>query len=208
MNQPMSGYLKFFGKKYHQECSFTVTTAPAPAQSGMFFLLRTAKFRVPARSRLHFCPHVFPAPHPLAHRSMASAAYTEAWLSGPAATQFYTRTYLPPAGTAPRAVVVAVHGFAEHIGRYAHFHPRVAARGIAVFAFDQRGFGLTGQDTTGKRSKDSAYGKTSWREQMGDVAWALGHAGTAFAGVPVFLYGHSMVCVVGVSLVSGVGVLP
>ncbi|KJA28801.1 hypothetical protein HYPSUDRAFT_61643 [Hypholoma sublateritium FD-334 SS-4] len=123
---------------------------------------------------------------------MASAAYTEAWLPGPAATQFYTRTYLPPAGTAPRAVVVAVHGFAEHIGRYAHFHPRVAARGIAVFAFDQRGFGLTGLDTTGKRSRDSAYGKTSWREQMGDVAWALGHAGTAFAGVPVFLYGHSM----------------
>ena len=92
-----------------------------------------------------------------------------------------------------RLGVVAVHGFAEHIGRYAHFHPLIAARGIAVFAFDQRGFGLTGQDTTGKKSKDSAYGKTSWKEQMGDLEWALGHAKTTFAGVPLFLYGHSMV---------------
>ena len=78
---------------------------------------------------------------------MTSTVYTEAWLAGPSATQFYTRTYLPADAAPPKAVVVAVHGFAEHIGRYAHFHPLIAARGIAVFAFDQRGFGLTGQDT-------------------------------------------------------------
>ncbi|KAF8963601.1 Alpha/Beta hydrolase protein [Flammula alnicola] len=123
---------------------------------------------------------------------MASQAYTEAWLVGPSATQFYTRTYIPAPEVPTTAAVVAVHGFAEHIGRYSHFHPLIAERGIAVFAYDQRGFGLTAQDTTGKKSKGSAYGKTSWKEQMADIEWAVGHAQKAFEGVPLFLMGHSM----------------
>jgi acylglycerol lipase len=118
-------------------------------------------------------------------------APTEAWLSGPGATQFFTRTYVPT--DAPKAVVVALHGFAEHCGRFTHFHPCLAARGIAVFTYDQRGFGLTAQDTAGKKSKGSSYGKTSWREQMADIAWAVDHAHQAFPGVPLFLLGHSMV---------------
>ncbi|KAF9450096.1 alpha/beta-hydrolase [Macrolepiota fuliginosa MF-IS2] len=118
--------------------------------------------------------------------------YTEAWLQGPLKTQFYTRTYLPQADNAhPKAVIVFIHGFAEHVGRYTHFHPKIAAHGIAVFALDQRGFGLTGQDVE-KRSKGSAYGKTGWKDQMGDIAWAVGYAKDAFKGVPVFLMGHSM----------------
>lgn len=119
--------------------------------------------------------------------------YTETWLAGPSSTQFYTRTYTP--AIPAKAAVVFAHGFAEHVGRYTHFHPILAQSGVAVFAFDQRGFGLTGQDTTGKKSPDSAYGKTSWKEQMADVAWAVEHAKTAFSGVPVFLMGHSMVII-------------
>ncbi|KAH9485599.1 Putative monoglyceride lipase [Psilocybe cubensis] len=122
---------------------------------------------------------------------MSTEAFTESWLEGPKATQFYTRTY-PASTSPPKAVVVFVHGFAEHIGRYSHFHPILASRGISVFAYDQRGFGLTGQDTTGKKSKSSAYGKTSWKEQMLDIDWALGHVKTSFKGVPIFLMGHSM----------------
>lgn len=120
-----------------------------------------------------------------------SQAYTEEWLVGPQATNFYTRTYTPTVPTT--AAVVFVHGFAEHIGRYTHFHPLLAARGIAVFTYDSRGFGLTALDTTGKKSKSSAYGKTSWKDQMGDVAWAIEHAKKTFNGVPLFLMGHSMV---------------
>lgn len=126
---------------------------------------------------------------------MSTQPSTNIWLTGPSSTKFYTRTYTPPAPVATKAVVVALHGFAEHSGRFAHFHPLFAARGVAVFAYDQRGFGLTAQDTEGNRSKDSAYGKTSWKEQMADIEWAVGHARTEFADVPVFLMGHSMVCV-------------
>jgi acylglycerol lipase len=118
------------------------------------------------------------------------SGYSEAWLLGPSKTEFYARTYLPT-DAQPKAVVVFVHGFAEHIGRYSHFHPLFAQRGIAVFAFDQRGFGLTAQDE--KKSKSSAYGKTSWKDQMADIAWAIEHAKEEFKGVPVLLMGHSMV---------------
>ncbi|KAF5355062.1 hypothetical protein D9756_005516 [Leucocoprinus leucothites] len=122
---------------------------------------------------------------------MSQVPYTEIWLQGPSNTQFYTRTYAPEASQPVRAVIVFIHGFAEHVGRYTHFHPLFARHGFAVLAIDQRGFGLTGQDVE-KRSKGSTYGKTSWKDQMGDVAWAIEHAKEAFKNVPVFLMGHSM----------------
>lgn len=120
-------------------------------------------------------------------------AFKAEWLSGPQNTQFYTRTYEPPPGTSTKGVIVFIHGFAEHVGRYTHFHPLLAQNGIAVFTFDQRGFGLTAQDTSGKKSASSAYGKTSWANQMEDINWALTHAKDTFPGAPLFLMGHSMV---------------
>lgn len=41
----------------------------------------------------------------------------------------------------PRAVVILVHGFAEHSGRYARHAERLASEGIAVEAVDLRGHG-------------------------------------------------------------------
>lgn len=121
---------------------------------------------------------------------MTSDAYTEAWLVGPQSTKFYTRTYLAPPSES-KAVLVFIHGFAEHVGRYTEAHPQFAARGINVFTFDQRGFGNTALDAENK-SKSSSYGKTSGEHQMDDVKWAIDHARKEFPGLPVFLSGHSM----------------
>jgi len=120
------------------------------------------------------------------------SAFEETWLTGPQSTNFYTRTYHHK--DPPKAAVVFVHGFVEHIARYEHVFPVWAARGIAVFAYDQRGFGRTALGEEDKRSKDSVYGKTSWREQMEDVEWAVRHTREMFkeGDVPVFLYGQSM----------------
>ena len=120
-------------------------------------------------------------------------AYTESWLSGPSSTSFYTRTYLPSSESKPKAAVVFVHGFAEHIARYEIIFPMYAARGIAVFAYDQRGFGQTAMGKDGK-SQSKLYGRTSGEEQAQDIEWAIAHvkAGLAKDGVPVFLMGHSM----------------
>ncbi|KAI1782744.1 lysophospholipase [Ganoderma leucocontextum] len=119
----------------------------------------------------------------------ATAAFTEAWLPGPDGTQFYTRTY--PSPTPPRAVVLFVHGFAEHVGRYEWAHGVYAARGITVFAYDQRGFGRTALDKA-KKSAGSAYGRTCRREQLADIEWWVKHVRREYPDVPVFLMGHSM----------------
>ncbi|KAJ4483587.1 Alpha/Beta hydrolase protein [Lentinula aciculospora] len=112
------------------------------------------------------------------------------WITGPQETHFYTRTYLPSAG-APRALVVFVHGFQEHVGRYAHIHPAIAESGVALWAFDQRGFGRTALDKE-NRSKNSSWGKTGLSDQIQDVDWAVRTAREEVLGVPVFLMGHSM----------------
>ncbi|KAA1470435.1 lysophospholipase [Dentipellis sp. KUC8613] len=132
----------------------------------------------------------------------SSEPYTEEWLTGPASTAFYTRTYLPPPSSSsspttpsdspnPKAALVFIHGFIEHVGRYTHVHAAWAARGFAVFAFDGRGFGRTALDAA-HRTRGSRYGRTSAKEQMLDVAWAVRSVRERWAGVPVFLMGHSM----------------
>jgi acylglycerol lipase len=119
------------------------------------------------------------------------ASFTDAWLPGPKSTSFYTRTYHPPSGS-PRAVVVFIHGFAEHVARYEYVHKRWADLGFSVFTFDQRGFGRTALDS--KKSPNAVYGRTGDADQISDIAWALSVAQEANPTVPLFLMGHSMVC--------------
>ncbi|QTF94474.1 MAG: lysophospholipase [Halomonas sp. BM-2019] len=45
----------------------------------------------------------------------------------------------------PRALVLAVHGFNDHSGSFDIMAEALRPHGIAVYAFDQRGFGLTAQ---------------------------------------------------------------
>jgi acylglycerol lipase len=111
----------------------------------------------------------------------SSLPYTEEWITGPQNTSFYTRLYAP---SAPKAALVFAHGFVEHVGRYEHVFPKWAAHHVAVFAFDQRGFGRTALDQ--KRSTDNA-------AQRGDIQWALAEALKRWPGLPLFLMGHSMV---------------
>ncbi|PIL33649.1 hypothetical protein GSI_04272 [Ganoderma sinense ZZ0214-1] len=127
---------------------------------------------------------------PNAPAAPAPPAFTEAWLPGPDRTQFYTRTY--PSASPPRAVLVFVHGFAEHVGRYEWAHGVYASRGVTVFAYDQRGFGRTALDQA-HRSAGGGYGRTSWHAQLGDIEWWVRHVKKEYLDVPVFLMGHSMV---------------
>ena len=132
-----------------------------------------------------------PAPAPTT--AQPPDAFTEDWLPGWDGLNFYTRTYLPADRPTPRAALLFVHGFAEHIGRYAWAHGAAAARGVAVFAFDGRGFGQTALGERARVSRASRYGKTSWAEQLRDIEWWARHVRERFPGVPVFLMGHSMV---------------
>ncbi|HMA11634.1 MAG TPA: alpha/beta fold hydrolase, partial [Steroidobacteraceae bacterium] len=46
---------------------------------------------------------------------------------------------------APRAVVLALHGFNDYRQAFAEVGPFLAAQGFAIYAYDQRGFGATAQ---------------------------------------------------------------
>ncbi|KAF8314937.1 lysophospholipase [Clavulina sp. PMI_390] len=119
-----------------------------------------------------------------------ASAYSEAWIEGPKATAFYTRTYTPT--DPPKAAIVFVHGFAEHVGRYEATFPKYSANGISVFAYDQRGFGRTVWDEK-NRSKDSKWAVTSWNDQREDIIFFLAREKERIGkDVPLFLMGHSM----------------
>ncbi len=83
---------------------------------------------------------------------------------------------------APRAIVACVHGFAEHIGRYAHVADAFNQAGVAFIGFDLRGHGLSG----GQRGHTPSYSN-----YMEDIREFLALVTEKFPNLPLFLYGHS-----------------
>ena len=83
----------------------------------------------------------------------------------------------------PRALIIVVHGMAEHSGRYDLFGAAAAERGLAVAALDHPGHGYS-------------YGEAAHVDRFSDFLRALGafHAQEveAFPGIPHFLLGHSL----------------
>ena len=134
--------------------------------------------------------HTAPGPQP-ASLTMAQQRneLVERWLPGFDEHQFYTRTY---PSTFPRAVVLFVHGFSDHVSRYEAFHSRFAPRGVAVFTFDQRGYGHTAFDTK-HRSKGASYARTSWSMHFKDLEFFARMLERDYPGVPLFMMGQSMV---------------
>lgn len=89
---------------------------------------------------------------------------------------------------AAKAIVVIVHGMAEHAQRYAGFAEQLAAAGMDVYAFDLRGHGATTPAIDhGHMGTD-----THWQTLVDDVealrAFAIEHTGAR----PVILFGHSL----------------
>ena len=87
-----------------------------------------------------------------------------------------------PAGP-KRGLVVLVHGFDDHGGRYHHVGEALAAAGFVLCCCDTRGQGRSG-------------GTWAWVERyerlMDDVGAFLELATARHPGLPRFLYGHSM----------------
>jgi alpha-beta hydrolase superfamily lysophospholipase len=85
-----------------------------------------------------------------------------------------------PAG-APRALVLILHGFGDHGGRYTHVATWLAERGCAAWALDQRGHG---------RSPGPRGHMTRFAQFLADVA-ALRKRAAAEVAAPQILLGHS-----------------
>ncbi|KAI0016720.1 Alpha/Beta hydrolase protein [Xylariomycetidae sp. FL0641] len=107
----------------------------------------------------------------------------------------YTKTWLPPPDVPTKAKMVMIHGYSDHINRYYDFFPTLAARGIAVYGFDQRGWGRSAR----RSAERGLTGPTS--RVLGDIAAFLEHAQAQPPGddssdaappPPLFVCGHSM----------------
>jgi alpha-beta hydrolase superfamily lysophospholipase len=105
----------------------------------------------------------------------------EAWIEAADGVRLRHTSWLP-AGD-PTALIVFVHGFTEHSGRYEHVAEALCRRGYALHAIDLRGHGGSQGYRAWVRSFDV---------YVDDVERLLAQVGQASPGKPTFLFGHSM----------------
>lgn len=94
----------------------------------------------------------------------------------------YTKTWKPD--TAPVAKLVFIHGLNDHVNRYYELFPDLAARGIEVHGFDQRGWGRS----VHQKSEQGLTGPTSL--VISDIVSFI--KTLLPSPVPLFVMGHSM----------------
>lgn len=121
--------------------------------------------------------------------------YGKTWLVSPplntalAPSPTPLTTGLQPDDATPTVAKLAfIHGFSDHLGRYYGFFPTLAAAGIAVYGFDQRGWGKSVR----KPADRGLTGPTT--QVIGDIAAFLTQVvvPAAPASAPLFVLGHSM----------------
>jgi alpha-beta hydrolase superfamily lysophospholipase len=99
----------------------------------------------------------------------------------------------------PRLLVHILHGMAEHGARYARLAAALNASGIAVWAHDHRGHGLTAPSTAGLGHFADSDG---WRLLVDD-AWHVSRTlAEGYPSVPMALFAHSMGSFVGQMLLG------
>jgi alpha-beta hydrolase superfamily lysophospholipase len=92
----------------------------------------------------------------------------------------FRRAWLPEA---PRHLLLLVHGFAEHSGRYEHVASWFAARGCAVHAYDHQGHG---------RSQGRRGHVRRFSDFLDDLEAMLAAVRSEHPGLRPLLVGHSM----------------
>lgn len=94
-------------------------------------------------------------------------------------TKLYYQRWMP---VSPKAIIVFVHGLADHVGRYGSFTNYFATRGYGVCLFDMRGHGQSG----GRRTHVSHFS-----DYLYDLSQFIEFIKKSSPAVPLFLVGHS-----------------
>jgi alpha-beta hydrolase superfamily lysophospholipase len=95
----------------------------------------------------------------------------------------------PDSAASTKAVVLILHGMAEHALRYEKFALALNAEGFAVYACDHRGHGRTGLQA-GKLGFFAA--ENGWFTVAADIFNLVTRLKKDYPGLPIFLFGHSM----------------
>jgi len=102
--------------------------------------------------------------------------------------KIHTESWLPDGE--PKAVVLIVHGYAEHIGRYAHVAERLVERGYAVYGLDHRGHG----SSEGLRAHFD-----SFHQPVNDLKQYYDQIKAQHPARKTFLWAHSMGSLIGLT---------
>ncbi|HAW07817.1 MAG TPA: alpha/beta hydrolase [Bacteroidetes bacterium] len=107
--------------------------------------------------------------------------HQEGYLKAPNASKVYYQAWLPE--TAPKAILLIVHGLAEHSGRYMNLVNHFIPLGYAVYGFDHLGHGKSdGPRVYIDRFQDFLDTIKTYFDMI--QSWQ--------PGKPVYLIGHSM----------------
>jgi acylglycerol lipase len=112
--------------------------------------------------------------------ALVNIVYHEEKVERRGGLKLFIRSWRP--GGQARGVLVIVHGFNAHSGQYAEVASQFVADGLAVYAPDLRGRGL---------SDGERYYIENMADWVDDVAAAVSQARLLEPGLPVFLLGHS-----------------
>ncbi len=85
------------------------------------------------------------------------------------------------AGSRPKAVIILVHGYGEHSGRYKHWAEKFVRHGYYVLAFDLRGHGLS----EGRKGYQFSYYRF-----LKDLTVVCEKTESIFPEIPKIIYGH------------------
>ena len=107
--------------------------------------------------------------------------HDEGFFSGPRGAQIYYQCWLPE--TDPKAVLLVVHGMAEHSGRYMNVVNHFVPSGYAVYSLDHIGHG--------KSAGDRGFVK-HFKDFTETLNMFRGRVHAAQPEKPLFIVGHSM----------------
>ena len=107
--------------------------------------------------------------------------HNEGTFQGDAGLELYYQSWHPE--DKPTAVLVIVHGVAEHSNRYRNLVDNLVPGNIAIYSYDQRGHGKS----PGQRGYIE-----SWSEYRTDLKRFLELVLQHEPNLPIFAYGHSM----------------
>jgi len=112
-------------------------------------------------------------------------------ITGLGGLELFWQAWLPED---PRAVVLIIHGFGEHIGRYGNVVDTLVPNDIGIFALDHRGHG---------RSQGLQGHVDSFDDYVRDVhSFFTAVVKPAAGEIPIFLLGHSMGSIIAMNYVA------
>ena len=120
----------------------------------------------------------------------------EEWFETDDGTRLFLYRWLPgPEQARPAAVVLVVHGMAEHAFRYRRLAEKLTGEGFEVWAADQRGHGKTADLNLNGPGKGGLPGHCAdgdgFERAAADERLLVRSIRTARPGIPLFVLGHS-----------------